>query len=129
VPGKGSPLLAVCVPAELLALVDEAVARSAGTRTAGPWTRSSFIHAAVEEKLAKMARSAGRERSPLPPAYIPTDTPRNREADRGFPGLPTLLRLAGALGVPVERLAEGVEDPAGDGAGPARRKLRRANEP
>jgi hypothetical protein len=35
----------------------------------------------------------------------------------GFPGLPALLRLAGALGVPVERFAEGVEDPAGDEAG------------
>jgi hypothetical protein len=29
-----------------------------------------------------------------------------------MPGLPALLRLAGALGVPVERFAEGVEDPA-----------------
>jgi hypothetical protein len=32
--------------------------------------------------------------------------------DRGFPALPAALRLAGALGVPVERFAEGVEDPA-----------------
>jgi hypothetical protein len=31
-----------------------------------------------------------------------------------MPGLPALVRLAKALGVRVERLAEGVEDPAGD---------------
>ena len=47
-------------------------------------------------------------------AAVPLSTLRNWEADRGFPGLPALLRLAGALGVPVERFAEGVEDPAGD---------------
>jgi hypothetical protein len=28
-----------------------------------------------------------------------------------MPGLPVLLQLAGVLGVPVERIAEGVEDP------------------
>src|SRR5262245_30097122 len=37
---------------------------------------------------------------------------RNWEADRGMPSLAVLVRLAGALGVPVERFAEGVEDPA-----------------
>jgi hypothetical protein len=31
-----------------------------------------------------------------------------------MPSLPVLLRLAEALGVPVERFAEGVEDPAGE---------------
>ena len=40
---------------------------------------------------------------------------RHWEADRGLPGLPVSLRRAAALGVPVERLAEGVEDPAGEG--------------
>jgi transcriptional regulator with XRE-family HTH domain len=52
-------------------------------------------------------------------AAVPVSTLRNWEADRGFPGLPALLRLAGALGVPVERFAEGVEGPAGDEAAPA----------
>ena len=33
--------------------------------------------------------------------------------DRGFPPLPAFRRLAGALGVPVERLAEG-EDPVAE---------------
>jgi hypothetical protein len=39
-----------------------------------------------------------------------------------------LLRLAGALGVPVERLAEGVEDPEGQEAMPAEGKPRRARQ-
>jgi hypothetical protein len=33
-----------------------------------------------------------------------------------MPGLAVLVRLAGALGVPVERFAEGVEDPAAEEA-------------
>jgi putative transcriptional regulator len=49
-------------------------------------------------------------------AGVPVSTLRNWENDRGFPSLATGLRLAGALGVPVERLAEGVQDPAKDGA-------------
>jgi transcriptional regulator with XRE-family HTH domain len=64
-------------------------------------------------------------------AGVPFSTLRNWEADRGFPGfpgLPALLRLAKALGVPVERFAEGVEDPAGDEAGTARPRPRRARK-
>jgi hypothetical protein len=56
---------------------------------------------------------------------IPAGTLRHWEGDRGFPGLTALVRLAGALGVPVERLAEGVEDPAEDKPAPPREKLRR----
>jgi transcriptional regulator with XRE-family HTH domain len=47
---------------------------------------------------------------------VPVSTLRNWEGDRGFPGLPVLLRLAKALGVRVERFAEGVDDPAEDEA-------------
>jgi transcriptional regulator with XRE-family HTH domain len=61
-------------------------------------------------------------------AGVPVSTLRNWEADRGFPGLPALLRLAGALGVPVERLAEGVEDPAGQEAEPSEGEPRRARQ-
>jgi metal-responsive CopG/Arc/MetJ family transcriptional regulator len=57
------------IPAELLELVDEIIARSAQTRRNGPWTRSSFIVAAIEEKIDKMARSAGKSKSPLPESY------------------------------------------------------------
>jgi transcriptional regulator with XRE-family HTH domain len=51
---------------------------------------------------AELARKAG----------VPAGTLRGWEGGRGFPDLPTLLRLAQALAVPVERLAEGVDDPA-----------------
>jgi DNA-binding XRE family transcriptional regulator len=44
---------------------------------------------------------------------VPASTLRHWEGDRGMPGLPVSLRLAETLGVPVERFAEGVEDPAG----------------
>ena len=63
---RGSPVVSVRIPAELLALVNEVIARSADTRKDGPWTLSSFIVAAVEEKLEKQARSAGKSQSPLP---------------------------------------------------------------
>jgi transcriptional regulator with XRE-family HTH domain len=53
---------------------------------------------------AELARGAG----------VPASTLRNWEGDRGFPTLAALHGLAGALGVTVERLAEGVDDPAGD---------------
>ena len=67
--GKGSQVVPVRIPAELLGLVDAAVARSVDTRRDGPWTRSSFILAAISEKLAKMARSSGKAKSPLPKTY------------------------------------------------------------
>jgi transcriptional regulator with XRE-family HTH domain len=47
-------------------------------------------------------------------AAVPLSTLRGWEGDRGFPGRQAALRLAAALGVPVERFAEGVEDPAAD---------------
>jgi transcriptional regulator with XRE-family HTH domain len=53
---------------------------------------------------AELARRAG----------IPASTLRHWEHDRGFPGVPAFLRLAEALGGPAERLAEGVDGPAGD---------------
>jgi transcriptional regulator with XRE-family HTH domain len=67
------------------------------------------------QHLRGLREAAGLSRPELArKASVPVGTLRNWEADRGFPGLPALLRLAGALGVPVERFAEGVEDPAGD---------------
>ncbi len=53
-------------------------------------------------------------------ARVPASTLGNWENDRGFPDVAAGVRLAGALGVPVERLAEGVEDPAGDEEQPSR---------
>jgi hypothetical protein len=66
---RGSPLLTIRIPTELLGLVDDAVARSVHTRRDGPWTRSSFINKAIQEKIAKMARSSGKAKSPVPKTY------------------------------------------------------------
>ena len=65
-------------------------------------------------------------------AGVPVSTLRRWEANRGLPGLPALLRLAQALGVPPERFAEGVEDPAGDEpepGGPEPRPVRKERAP
>jgi transcriptional regulator with XRE-family HTH domain len=51
-------------------------------------------------------------------ASLPADTLRHWEHDRGFPSLAAGLRMAGALGVAIERLAEGVEDPVEEETGP-----------
>jgi transcriptional regulator with XRE-family HTH domain len=63
---------------------------------------------------AELARRAG----------VPASTLRNRENDRGFPHLRALLRMAEVLGVPVERYAEGVDEPAGDEPEPTHARTR-----
>jgi transcriptional regulator with XRE-family HTH domain len=65
---------------------------------------------------AELARRAG----------VPVSTLQNWENDRGFSNLAAGVRLAGALGVPVERFAEGVEDPAEDEPEPDGERPRRA---
>ena len=67
---KGSPVVTVRIPDELLELMDEIIARSAATRKESPWSRSSFIIAAIEEKIEKMARSAGWSSASTRPALI-----------------------------------------------------------
>ena len=47
-------------------------------------------------------------------ARVPASILREWENDRGFPPLATFRGWPEALGVPVERIAEGVEDPAED---------------
>jgi transcriptional regulator with XRE-family HTH domain len=65
--------------------------------------------------LKALRQGAGLSRAELAQrASVPAGTLRNWEGGRGFPALAACLRLAAALGVPVERLAEGVEDPAGE---------------
>jgi transcriptional regulator with XRE-family HTH domain len=65
------------------------------------------------DHLRALREAAGLSRADLArKAGVPASTLRNWEAGRGFPELPACLRLAEALGVPVERLAEGVDDPA-----------------
>jgi hypothetical protein len=51
---------------------------------------------------------------------VPGSTLREWENDRGFPDVATGVRLAEALGAPVERLADGAEDRAENGAEPPR---------
>jgi transcriptional regulator with XRE-family HTH domain len=75
--------------------------------------------------LRSLREGAGLSRPELArQAGIPVSTLRNWEADRGFPGLPALVRLAKVLGVPVERFAEVVEDPAEEPAAPERSSQR-----
>jgi transcriptional regulator with XRE-family HTH domain len=65
--------------------------------------------------LRSLREGAGLSRSGLArKAGVPLSTLRGWENDRGFPYMAALLRLAKALGVRVERLAEGVDDPAGE---------------
>jgi transcriptional regulator with XRE-family HTH domain len=81
------------------------------------------------QHLRRLREAAGLSRAGLARrARVPVSTLRNWGADRGFPGLPALLRLAGALGVPVERFARGVEGPAGDEAGLGEGKPRGARK-
>jgi transcriptional regulator with XRE-family HTH domain len=77
------------------------------------------------EHLRRLREAAGLSRAELARrANVPASTLRGWEGDRGFPTFPAALRLAAALGVPVERFAEGVEDPAEEEALPevARRR-------
>jgi transcriptional regulator with XRE-family HTH domain len=78
------------------------------------------------QHLRGFRQAAGLTRADLArKASVPASTLRNWEGDRGFPGLPEALRLARALGVPVERFAEGVEDPVGDEPAPPETPRRR----
>ena len=78
------------------------------------------------QHLRRLREGAGLSRAELARrAGVTVSTLRNWENDRGFPSLAACLRLAGVLGVPVERFAEGVEDPAGDEPQPARQEPRR----
>jgi transcriptional regulator with XRE-family HTH domain len=78
------------------------------------------------QHLRALRNEAGLSRAELARrAGVPVSTLRNWENDRGFPSVAAGLRLAGALGVPVGRLAEGVEDQAEDGPGRNGERTRR----
>jgi transcriptional regulator with XRE-family HTH domain len=65
------------------------------------------------QHLRGLRQGAGLSRAGLARrAGVPASTLRNWEGDRGIPGVQAGVRLARALGVTPERLAEGVEDPA-----------------
>jgi transcriptional regulator with XRE-family HTH domain len=84
------------------------------------------------QHLRALREGAGLSRAELARrAGVPVATLRRWEGGGHVPDLPALLRLAEALGVPVERFAEGVDDPAeeepgaADPTGPQQRKPRR----
>jgi transcriptional regulator with XRE-family HTH domain len=67
------------------------------------------------QHLRGLREAAGLSRAELARrAGVPASTLRGWEGDQGFPTMPAALRLAEALGVPVERFAEGVEEPVED---------------
>lgn len=81
------------------------------------------------EHLRSLREGAGLSRAELSRrAGIPLSTLRNWESDRGFPRLYVLVRFAEVLGVPVERFAEGVEDPVEDEPKALPEKPRRARK-
>ena len=79
--------------------------------------------------LRTLRQEAGVSRAALARrAGVSVSTLRHWENGRGFPSMAAFLRLAEALGVPAERLAEGVDDPAGEATEPPetmRRRTRR----
>lgn len=60
---KGSPIVNVRVPAELLSEIEAAVERSQDIRQDGGYTLSSWIIAAIRERIAKHVRSAASGRA------------------------------------------------------------------
>jgi transcriptional regulator with XRE-family HTH domain len=80
------------------------------------------------QHLRQLREGAGLSRAELARrAGVPASTLRGWENDRGFPAMPAALRLAEALGVPVERFAEGVEDPGEDEPAAPDKTRRRRN--
>jgi transcriptional regulator with XRE-family HTH domain len=68
-----------------------------------------WLREATGLSRAELARRAG----------VPASTLRGWAGGRSFPALPAALRLAEALGVPVERFVQGIEDPAEEEMGAA----------
>lgn len=56
-PTKGSPIIQVRIPAELLAEIDAQIASLRCWSPRRRWHRSALVVAAIREKLQKMARS------------------------------------------------------------------------
>lgn len=67
---KGSRVVPVRIPQALLEKIDAAVTRSVEGKKGEPWTRSSFIVAAVMDKLAHMERSSGRAADGLSMKFV-----------------------------------------------------------
>lgn len=59
---KGSQIISVRIPDDLLRWIDATIERINPKRFEEPFTRGSFIKAALEEKKKKMRRSAAGKR-------------------------------------------------------------------
>ena len=90
--------------------------RQAGKETLGE--RIARLRRAANMTQEELAAKAGEKLSSL----------RNWEGDRSMPRLPALLRLAEALGVPVERFAEAADDPQQEEPAPPSERPRRRRE-
>ncbi len=82
---KGSPIVPIRVPSDLLARIDQQIADSNPRRSAEPWTRSAFILSAVAEKLAKMERGRKTQRLVSPRAVDAGDQLALAQADTALP--------------------------------------------
>lgn len=54
---KGSPIIPIRIPAEVLASMDLTIVQRNTYTHNEPWSRSSFIISAIKDKIAKMERS------------------------------------------------------------------------
>lgn len=61
---KGSPIVQVRVPADLLEEINNSIASCNENRQGEPYTLSSWILTAVHERLNKLARSSKTKRIP-----------------------------------------------------------------
>lgn len=96
---KGSKIVPVRVPEELLLLLDSAIVRSQGDPTRTAWTRTSYILQAIIDKLNHSARSRKKT------ACIPTTFKRDKHNrnDQGTRKMQrqVLINMAAASGLPV----------------------------
>jgi hypothetical protein len=70
-PSKGSPFISLRLPGGMLEELDSLIAAKNQRRRESPWTRSSFVISAIQEKIAHYARSARKPRHKamqIPPA-------------------------------------------------------------
>lgn len=59
-PGKGSRIVPVRIPEELLRRVELQIAQRNMVTNEAPWTMSDFVRVSVERNLSKMERSRRR---------------------------------------------------------------------
>lgn len=78
-PSKGSPIVTLRIPADLLAQVERAVESNNDHRSGQPYDRTAWIIQAIRERLDKQRRGArGKAR-----AGRPTEAPSVPEAGPG----------------------------------------------